>query len=81
MQLVAALFPRAKTRKQANAHQWETGLRRTIGSSELSPSAAHGWAWRMRQTKRSESEKNSLYNIAYMWNLKVIQRDVYTKQK
>lgn len=39
----------------------------------MAPSAAHGWAWRMHQTKR-ESEKQSLYDIAYMWNLKVIQR-------
>ena len=64
MQLVAALFPRAKTLKQANAHQWETALRWTIGSGELSPSAAHGWAWRMHQTKRSESEKNKVYMIS-----------------
>ena len=41
----------------------------------------HGWTQRILYLVKSDRERQMLYGINYMWNLKIRQMNLYTKQK
>ena len=45
------------------------------------PFEQHGWSQRILYLVKQVRQRQILYDIPYMWNLKILQMDLYTKQK
>ena len=45
------------------------------------PFEQHGWSQRILYLVKQVRQRQILYDITYMWNLKILQMDLYTKQK
>ena len=45
------------------------------------PFEQHGWSQRILYLVKLVRQRQILYDITYMWNLKILQMDLYTKQK